>query len=87
MVNIVPYACELIQRTYAGLSSLAGNILILAKPIKILIVLQSILLGVMIDDAIIIMVIPRIITIFLHLLWHGQHQGDVLGCQQQYGCR
>ena len=45
------------------------------------------LLGVIIDDAIIIMVLPQILTLFLHLLCHGHYLGDELGCCQQYECR
>ena len=57
------------------------------KPIKILIVLQYIFLSIIIDDAVIIMVIPQITTIFLYLLCHGHHQGDEMGCLQEYGCK
>ena len=63
-----PTACELIQHIYICLVILAGNILILIKTIKILITPQSIFLV-----AIIIMVITQIITILIHLMWHGHH--------------
>ena len=53
--------------------SLAGIILIFVKPIKILIIFQSILISVIINDATIIMVLPRIITIFINLMCHGNN--------------
>ena len=83
ILNIVPAACDIFQRIHIGLISLASNILTLMKPIKILIALQSILLGVIIDYAIIIMVLSRILTLFLHIMCHGHYQGDELDCRQQ----
>ena len=57
------------------------------KPIKTLIVFQSILLSVIIDDGIVIMLIPPILTLLLHLMCHVHHIGDEMGCRHQYGCR
>ena len=50
-------------------------------------IIQSISIGVIIDDAIIIMMLPQIIALLIHLLYRGNHLGDELGCRQQYGYR
>ena len=82
--NIVPAACGIVQCIHIGLIRLSGNILIIVKPIKILMIIQSISIGVIINDAIIIMMLPQIIALLIHLLYHGNHIGDELGCRQQY---
>ena len=50
-------------------------------------IIQYISIGVIINDAIIIMMLPQILTLLLHLLYHVNHLGDELGCRQQYGYR
>ena len=79
---IFPDACELIQHTHIGLLSHAGDILIIMKPIKILIALQSIYLSVIINYSILVIVLPRILTLFLHLLYYVCHKRDEMGCRQ-----
>ena len=76
-----------IKNPYYPPVSLAVKILIILKPINILIVLQSILLSVIIYDAITIMVLPQVLNICLHFLCHGRYRGDEIGDHQQYGFR
>ena len=87
MDNIFLTTCLIVQHIHIGIVRLSGNIIILVKPIKALTVLQSIFLGVIIDDIRIIMVLPWILTLFLHLLFHGHYKGDDLGFRQKYGYR
>ena len=61
------------------LFSTTGNILILVQSIKILILTQSNFLGVIIDGAIIILVLPYIISLLLHMLCHVHHREYDLG--------
>ena len=71
--NIVPTACEIVQRIHIGLVSLTGNILVLRKPTKLLIYPHSVFLGIIVDGSIVVIVILRVIYLLLRRLCRGHH--------------